>query len=137
MRQGKVRFFALAMGAMLMFGSNYSFDNPQALQKPIMEDVGLSSTQYNLLYSAFSVPNIFLTLAGGFMIDFLGSQKHYNQDPTKKESEWASLSSAPPSYLLRAWLPSEAHTESIGSCCSVAHFSELHVKTLPPPKMRS
>jgi hypothetical protein len=72
MRKTKVRFFALAMAALLMFGNNYSFDNPQALQKPIMKDVGLSSPQYNLLYSAFSFPNIFLTLAGGFMIDFLG-----------------------------------------------------------------
>lgn len=57
---------------MLLFGNNYSFDNPQALQTPIMEDVGVSRTQYNLLYSAFSFPNIFLTLVGGFMIDFLG-----------------------------------------------------------------
>lgn len=84
MREGNVRFFALAMAALLMFGNNYSFDNPQALQKPIKEDVGLNNTQYNLLYSAFSIPNIFLTLAGGFMIDFLGSQKHFNQDPPKR-----------------------------------------------------
>ena len=72
MRKSKTRFLALAMAALLMFGNNYAFDNPQALQKPIMNDVGVTSPQYNLLYSAFSFPNIFLTLAGGFMIDFLG-----------------------------------------------------------------
>ena len=72
MRKTRIRFFALAMAALLMFGNNYAFDNPQALQKQIMRDVGVSSPQYNMLYSAFSFPNIFMTLAGGFMIDFLG-----------------------------------------------------------------
>jgi MFS family permease len=37
-----------------------------------MTDLQISNPQYNLLYSAFSFPNIFLTLVGGFMIDFLG-----------------------------------------------------------------
>ena len=43
MRKTKLRFLALAMAALLMFGNNYSFDNPQALQKPIMTDIGVSS----------------------------------------------------------------------------------------------
>jgi MFS family permease len=37
-----------------------------------MADLSISSPQYNLLYSAFSFPNIFLTLVGGFMIDLVG-----------------------------------------------------------------
>lgn len=34
--------------------------------------MGVSNPQYNLLYSVFSFPNIFLTLVGGFAIDMLG-----------------------------------------------------------------
>ena len=40
-----------------------------------MNDLMISSTKYNLLYSAFSFPNIFLTLAGGLMVDYLGDRK--------------------------------------------------------------
>lgn len=72
LRRSRARYLALAMAALLMFGNNYSFDNPQALQSQIMADLAISSPQYNLLYSAFSFPNIFLTLAGGFMIDLVG-----------------------------------------------------------------
>jgi hypothetical protein len=48
-----------------MFGNNYSFDNPQALQVQIEEELNISIGQFNLLYTVFSLPNIFLTLIGG------------------------------------------------------------------------
>ena len=56
-----------------MFGNNYAFDNPQALQKQIMADVNITIPEYNLLYSVFSLPNVFLTLASGFFIDIVGT----------------------------------------------------------------
>jgi len=37
-----------------------------------MKDVDISIQEYNLLYSIFSFPNVFLTLASGFLIDYIG-----------------------------------------------------------------
>ncbi|CAD8084472.1 unnamed protein product [Paramecium primaurelia] len=70
--QSKLKYVIMILGCLLMFGNNYSFDNPQALQKQLTQDLDISISNYNLLYSAFSFPNIFLTLIGGFIIDFLG-----------------------------------------------------------------
>ena len=72
-KQTPIRYVILALAAFVTFGNNYAFDNPQALQKQIMKDVGISIQEYNLLYSIFSFPNIFLTLASGFLIDHIGS----------------------------------------------------------------
>lgn len=41
------------------------------------EDLDITTSQYNLLYTAFSFPNIFLTLIGGLIIDFLGKNLKY------------------------------------------------------------
>lgn len=35
--------------------------------------MNISISSYNLLYTAFAFPNIFLTLIGGLIIDFLGN----------------------------------------------------------------
>ncbi|CAD8068369.1 unnamed protein product [Paramecium primaurelia] len=71
-QQSKLKYIIMVLGCLLMFGNNYSFDNPQALQKQLTQDLDISISNYNLLYSAFSFPNIFLTLIGGLIIDFLG-----------------------------------------------------------------
>ncbi|CAD8168092.1 unnamed protein product [Paramecium octaurelia] len=69
------RLIILILSALLLFGNNYSFDNPQALQSQIMEEVHISLTEFNYLYSFFSFPNILLTLIGGYLIDRIGSRK--------------------------------------------------------------
>ncbi|CAK74433.1 unnamed protein product (macronuclear) [Paramecium tetraurelia] len=71
-KESKLKYVIMILGCLLMFGNNYSFDNPQALQKQLTKDLDISISNYNLLYSAFSFPNIFLTLIGGIIIDFLG-----------------------------------------------------------------
>ncbi|CAD8205877.1 unnamed protein product [Paramecium octaurelia] len=69
------RFVILILSALLLFGNNYAFDNPQALQSQIMEEVHISLTEFNYLYSFFSLPNILLTLIGGYLIDRIGCRK--------------------------------------------------------------
>lgn len=71
----KLRYIILVLTALVLFGNNYSFDNPQALQHQIMRDIGLTYTEYSLMYTVFSLPNVFLTFAGGFLIDRLGKQR--------------------------------------------------------------
>jgi dipeptide/tripeptide permease len=57
---------------MLLFGDAYAFDNPQPLQTNIEQDLDISHTSFNFLYSCYSFPNMILPLFGGFLIDFLG-----------------------------------------------------------------
>ncbi|CAK59984.1 unnamed protein product (macronuclear) [Paramecium tetraurelia] len=70
--KSSLKYIVLILACLLMFGNNYSFDNPQALQRQLTQDLDISISKYNLLYTAFSFPNIFLTLIGGMIIDVLG-----------------------------------------------------------------
>jgi len=56
---------------LLGFGSYFCFDNPGALQNEIKNDMGVSTFSFSTLYSWYSVPNVFLPLMGGFLMDTL------------------------------------------------------------------
>lgn len=71
-RHGTIRFWALFLASMLMFGNQYAFNNPQALEETFLEELHITETQFNLLYTIFAFPNIFTTLILGVLIDFLG-----------------------------------------------------------------
>lgn len=43
-----------------------------------MEDLHISLTEFNYLYSFFSLPNILLTLIGGYLIDRIGIKFYVN-----------------------------------------------------------
>ncbi|KAK9890523.1 hypothetical protein WA026_010599 [Henosepilachna vigintioctopunctata] len=59
----------LALLCFLGFGSYFCYDNPAALQSHIKEDLNLDTSQYTLLYSVYSWPNVILGFIGGFLID--------------------------------------------------------------------
>ncbi|XP_055371867.1 major facilitator superfamily domain-containing protein 1 [Condylostylus longicornis] len=63
------RFIALIFMCLLGFGSYFCYDNPGALQDHFKEDLSLSTTQFTLLYSIYSWPNVILCFIGGFLID--------------------------------------------------------------------
>jgi MFS family permease len=71
-RQGNIRFVVLFLLIMVVFGNQYAFNNPQALQEPIQHELGINEITYDWLYTAFALPNIFATFIIGFLIDFLG-----------------------------------------------------------------
>lgn len=50
-------------------GSYFCFDNPAALEVDIKNDMKISVTDYSLLYSIYSWPNVILSLFGGYLID--------------------------------------------------------------------
>ena len=57
----------------LQFATYICYYNPQPLQTALLDDpLYLTSSEYNLLFSAFSFPNIFLSLIGGYIIDKKG-----------------------------------------------------------------
>ncbi|XP_034655763.1 major facilitator superfamily domain-containing protein 1 [Drosophila subobscura] len=63
------RFMALVFMCLLGFGSYFCYDNPGALQDVFKRDLHLSSTQFTLIYSIYSWPNVVLCFLGGFLID--------------------------------------------------------------------
>ncbi|XP_025080168.1 major facilitator superfamily domain-containing protein 1-like isoform X2 [Pomacea canaliculata] len=64
------RYFpVLVIMCFLSFGSYFCYDNPAALQDTMIKDLSLSESQFMLLYSLYSWPNVILCFFGGFLID--------------------------------------------------------------------
>lgn len=59
----------MLMLCFLGFGSYFCYDNPAALQNYIEKDLNLTVTEYTLLYSLYSWPNVVLNFIGGFLLD--------------------------------------------------------------------
>ena len=53
-------------------GSYFCYDNPGPIEKTMEEDLDISQTQWNLLYSVYSYPNIVLPIFGGIFLDMIG-----------------------------------------------------------------
>ncbi|KAI8840249.1 major facilitator superfamily domain-containing protein, partial [Chytridium lagenaria] len=66
----------LILGSVLVVGNYYCYDTPASINVPLQEwlgsDYDLFQWQINLLYSVYSLPNIFLPLIGGLFVDKLG-----------------------------------------------------------------
>lgn len=71
-RNTNLRWFALALASFLVFGNDYCYDLPQALETEIESKFGIDEVQYNLLYSVYSLPNIILPFFGGYILDYFG-----------------------------------------------------------------
>lgn len=61
--------------SMIGFGSYAAYDAVAAVQDEIMKDMKLTTPQFSWLYSIYSLPNIFLVILGGKMVDKYGA--HY------------------------------------------------------------
>jgi predicted MFS family arabinose efflux permease len=59
----------------ICFGNYYVYDFPQALQTPFNDKLGIGPSDTNLFYSAYGLPNMFLTFFGGVFIQCMGDQK--------------------------------------------------------------
>lgn len=66
------RYIVLGLICMICFGAYYSFDEIEPIEKPIKEYLGIRNTQFGLLYSVYSIPNVILPLLGGTLADALG-----------------------------------------------------------------
>ncbi|XP_060516702.1 major facilitator superfamily domain-containing protein 1-like isoform X2 [Cylas formicarius] len=63
------RFIALIFMCTLGIGSYFCYDNPGALQEHMKQDLNITETQFTMLYSIYSWPNVILCFIGGFLID--------------------------------------------------------------------
>lgn len=71
-RGTSLRWIALILASLLVPANDYCYDLPQALQTQIQDTLEVNETQFNLLYSLYSIPNIFLPFVGGFILDYFG-----------------------------------------------------------------
>ena len=53
-------------------GNYYCLDNPAALESSLMNQFGITSSEYGLLYSLYSTPNLILPIFSGILIDKMG-----------------------------------------------------------------
>ncbi|KAI9220524.1 major facilitator superfamily domain-containing protein [Blastocladiella britannica] len=71
-----MRWVALVLCCLLLFGNFYAYDNPSAISVQMHERLGVPYEQFtvylNLFYSVYSFPNIFLTLVSGQLMDKFG-----------------------------------------------------------------
>ncbi|KAF3426730.1 hypothetical protein E2986_01570 [Frieseomelitta varia] len=63
------KVFGLTLMCLLGFGSYFCFDNPGALQDNFKTDLQMPTSQFVLLYSIYSWPNVILCFIGGFLLD--------------------------------------------------------------------
>jgi len=72
LRNTNLRWLALVLACFYSFGCYFCFDIPQALQAVLSKDLSITSFQFNLLYTVYSLPNIILPFFGGVLIDRMG-----------------------------------------------------------------
>ena len=59
----------------MMIGNYYCFDNPAALHNSLANLMPATNfeTNYALLYTVYSIPNIILPFFGGYIVDYFGA----------------------------------------------------------------
>ena len=65
------RIAALAMISIMGFGCTFCFDSPAALQTDLKEALNMTQTEFMLLYTFYSAPNIVMCVVGGFLVDVI------------------------------------------------------------------
>uniref|UniRef100_A0A1I8FK11 MFS domain-containing protein n=1 Tax=Macrostomum lignano TaxID=282301 RepID=A0A1I8FK11_9PLAT len=68
---GAARYLALSFMCFLSFGSYFCYDNPSALQDVMTEDLSLTTAQYSSSLRLVFLPNVVLSMIGGYLIDRL------------------------------------------------------------------
>ena len=68
----RLRWCALFLMIFVIFGCYFCYDNPSELEEKIQESFQVSQTQYSLLYSAYSMPNMIVPVCGGLVLGKIG-----------------------------------------------------------------
>lgn len=71
-----IRILVLILACLLLFGNYYCYDIPGALNVQLREwlDVDYDQWQFqmNFLYTTYSLPNLFMPIVGGILVDRVG-----------------------------------------------------------------
>lgn len=69
------RWIVLATMSLAVFGSYYAFDTIGPLAPVLTRQLQFSNSQIGLLQASYSLPNVFVLLAAGILIDRIGAKK--------------------------------------------------------------
>lgn len=69
------RWIVLILISLAMFGNYYIYDAISPMADLLAAQLGFSDSNIGLLQAIYSIPNIFMVLVGGFIIDRLGTKK--------------------------------------------------------------
>jgi len=75
MTQARTKWIMLALAALTIMGSYYTYDSIAPVAGMLRDQRGLSQSQIGLLNAVFNLPNIALALVGGILIDRIGAAK--------------------------------------------------------------
>lgn len=69
------RWIVLVFISLAMFGNYYIYDAVSPLADVLVKQLGFTDSDIGLLQGIYSLPNIFMVLIGGFIIDRLGTKR--------------------------------------------------------------
>ncbi len=69
------RWLVLVLISLAMFGNYYIYDSVSPLADVLKEQLGFSDANIGLLNAIYSIPNVFMVLIGGMIIDRIGVKK--------------------------------------------------------------
>ena len=56
----------------MVLGVSMCYDFPGVLNTNIQKEMHVNSFKVNILYSAYSIPNLFMPILTGYLLDYLG-----------------------------------------------------------------
>ncbi len=71
----RLRWVILILMGLVIFGSYYAYDAVSPVADFIMKGMDISSAQFGLFFSVYSLPNIIMVLLGGIFLDIIGIRK--------------------------------------------------------------
>lgn len=71
-KKSNIRWCMLVMACFFMLGNNFSYDSPGPLETQLRKQFNMDSYHYSLLYTVYSLPNMFLPILGGILLDSIG-----------------------------------------------------------------
>ncbi len=69
------RWIVLVLISLAMFGNYYIYDSISPLADVLKTQLGFTDANIGWLQAIYSIPNIFMVLIGGLIIDYLGTRK--------------------------------------------------------------
>jgi MFS family permease len=69
------RWFVLVVVSLTMFGNYYVYDCIAPIADLLSKQLGFSDANIGLLQAIYSIPNVFMVLIGGYIVDRIGTRK--------------------------------------------------------------
>src|SRR6201997_5254972 len=69
------RWMVLIFVSLTMLGNYYVYDSIAPIADLLAKQLGFSNSNIGLLQAIYSIPNVFMVLIGGYVVDRIGTRK--------------------------------------------------------------